>query len=78
MKLEEMLRLLDAAENHPVLACRDKNILTRRDHFAMAALTGMLSGPAGDEFAIKRKGSAVIAYEFADAMEAARNKEGEK
>lgn len=43
-----------------------------RDQFAMAALTGMLSGPDGDEFAIKRKGSAVIAYEFADAMLAAR------
>lgn len=47
--------------------------LTRRDHFAMAALTGLLanSGSYGVSIAF-----AVMAYDLADAMEAARNKEG--
>lgn len=48
------------------------SVPTLRDQFAMAALTGLLSGPAGDEFSIRRKGSSVIAYEIADAMLAAR------
>lgn len=53
----------------------DQATLTRRDRFAMAALTGLLSnglvknldGP--DDVA-------GLAYELASAMEAARNKEG--
>lgn len=45
--------------------------LTRRDHFAMAALTGMKVGSEWDASYYARR-----SYEIADAMEAARNKEG--
>lgn len=45
--------------------------LTRRDHFAMAALTGMNVGCGWDASYYARR-----SYEIADAMEAARNKEG--
>lgn len=71
MKLEEMLRLLDAAENHPVLSCRDKNTLTRRDHFAVAALTGFVTQGSHDYQSMAQN-----SYRLADAMEAERNKEG--
>lgn len=45
--------------------------LTRRDHFAIAALTGMKVGSEWDASYYARR-----SYEIADAMEAARNKEG--
>lgn len=50
----------------------DTTTLTRRDHFAMAALTGLLAKYGNDAgYDIHRD-----AYSHADAMEAARNKEG--
>lgn len=56
--------------------------LTRRDHFAMAALTGVMgSGDITIELLFEdeesRRRVSVWSYELADAMEAARNKEGE-
>lgn len=57
------------------LESEDPTTLTRRDRFAMAALTGILPGCSGlskDEFLTV----AGAAYDFADAMDLARNKEG--
>ena len=46
--------------------------MTDRDHFAAAALTGLLAQDAGDS---PNDGRAVaVAYEWADAMLAAREK----
>lgn len=59
----------------------DPTALTRRDHFAMAALTGVMgSGDLSlktmltDEESRRRVSD--FSYKIADAMEAARNKEG--
>lgn len=49
----------------------DSTTLTRRDHFAMAALTGFVAQGCYDYQAMSQH-----SYELADAMEAARNKEG--
>lgn len=49
----------------------DTTTLTRRDHFAMAALTGFVVQGCYDYQAVAQH-----SYELADAMEAARNKEG--
>lgn len=77
MKFEEKPRLFDAAENPPELACRDKNILTRRDHFAMAALTGLCGNcDSTGMFSWTPEGVADFANRIADLMEAARNKDG--
>lgn len=59
----------------------DQTTLTRRDHFAMAALTGVMgSGDITIELLFEdeesRRRVSVWSYELADAMEAARNKEG--
>lgn len=59
----------------------DPTALTRRDHFAMAALTGLLSDNSlqpgdGDTYEEFVEATALSAYDYADAMEAARNKEG--
>ena len=59
----------------------DPTTLTRRDHFAMAALTGLLAyssheGTGSCHNNSDVMGAAVAAYDYADAMEAARNKEG--
>ena len=53
----------------------DLTTLTRRDHFAMAALTGLLSNGLVRNMDGPSDVSG-LAYELADAMEAARNKEG--
>lgn len=56
---------------------RDITTLTRRDQFAMAALTGLLSGHmAAEEGVTYADRVSNGAYEIADAMEAARNREG--
>lgn len=46
--------------------------LTRRDHFAMSAMTGILGGGEVEYY----PNLAEQCYKIADAMEAARNKEG--
>lgn len=46
---------------------------TLRDEFAMAALTGLLSTNSDDSF-YSKLGSAQVAYEFADAMLAERER----
>lgn len=50
----------------------DLTTLTRRDHFAMAALTGILGGGEVEYY----PSLAEQCYKIADAMELARNKEG--
>ena len=52
------------------------NGMTLRDYFAAKALTGMIaSAPVCDRSAIIKSAWACIAYEWADAMLAARAKE---
>lgn len=51
----------------------DTTTLTRRDQFAMAALTGMCAHPDCEG---SYRDIAEQVYRLADAMEAARNKEG--
>ena len=62
-------------EGHLEIAPRPQEDITtptRRDHFAMAALTGLIAKYGNDAgYDIHRD-----AYSHADAMEAARNKEG--
>lgn len=56
-------------------ATANPTTLTRRDHFAMAALTGFLAFP---ECEGSYEYIAEQVYRIANAMEAARNKEGAK
>ena len=51
--------------------CMQDSGMTLRDWFAGQALTGLLSGPA-EEGAMTPDRKAVVAYQFADAMIAAR------
>lgn len=53
-------------------APEDLTALTRRDHFAMAALTGILGGGEVEYY----PNLAMQCYKIASEMEAARNKEG--
>lgn len=61
----------DLADMVVVLRDPDTTTLTRRDHFAMAALTGFVVQGCYDYQAMAQH-----SYDLADAMEAARNKEG--
>lgn len=55
----------------------DPSTLTRRDHFAMAALTGLCANcDSTGMFAWTPEGVTDFASRIADLMEAARNKEG--
>lgn len=72
---EYMKRVAEIDIDHrgPLPPYDDPTTLTRRDRFAMAALTGFLAFP---ECEGSYEYIAEQVYRIADAMEAARNKEG--
>lgn len=57
----------------PLPPYEDPTTLTRRDRFAMAALTGLLANNDASGIPLA---FAVMSYDIADAMETARNNEG--
>ena len=61
------------AETVAMVASHGSPTLTRRDRFAMAALTGLLANNDASGIPLA---FAVMSYDLADAMELARNKEG--